>query len=524
MSFGNRSFYNTPSFAPFQSGCSKCYPSTDYSKVGGNKSLISTKPGKNLFKDPNFNVPMKKLVKDNLGISFNTSAGGSKKKSNRSYMKGGESGIINKLMKGLSNNEFGLPQGVGTQLAADSVMGEEMMGSKAASMNGLPKNAKFPYNPEFGVPQGPGTQMAADSAMMGGKKAMKSKKTSKKVAKKPAKKSSKKMKGGESEPMPLKGAMDGLPKDAKFPYNAEFGVPQGPGTQMAADSAMMGGKKAMKSKKSTKKVAKKPVKKSSKKTGKKMKGGQETWGATGMPARYYDPNTPLMNYPSKSGDGAMSAYGKIVASDVGTGNLAPFTVSKSKTANPATMMKTGGNIPPMNTSSVKNIRKGVDSGFESLKTFFSKLQANYNKTIDAAENIKIGKQRLIQGGKKKEMKKKDTKKKDTKKKVMKKKVKKGGDGSDWSLTANSRGPSNAPDNYFGVDGEKWFRQFNKTGQYIPNSQLATAATPKLVSGPKVEKVMGYTTFDSVYAPVKGGAMKKKVAKKSKKTDKKKTKK
>ena len=236
-----------------------------------------------------------------------------------------------------------------------------------------------------------------------------------------------------------------------------------------------------------------------------------------------------MNYPSKSGDGAMSAYGKIVASDVGTGNLAPFTVSKSKTANPATMMKTGGNIPPMNTSSVKNIRKGVDSGFESIKTFFSKLQANYNKTIDAAENIKIGKQRLIQGGKKKEMKKKDTKKKDTKKKdtkkkVMKKKVKKGGDGSDWSLTANSRGPSNAPDNYFGVDGEKWFRQFNKTGQYIPNSQLATAATPKLVSGPKVEKVMGYTTFDSVYAPVKGGAMKKKVAKKSKKTDKKKTKK
>ena len=82
--------FNTPSFAPFQSGCSKCYPSTDYVKqTGGNKSLISTKDGKNFFKTPNFNVSMKALIKNNSGKSYNTSAGGSKKKSNSNYMKGG---------------------------------------------------------------------------------------------------------------------------------------------------------------------------------------------------------------------------------------------------------------------------------------------------------------------------------------------------------------------------------------------------------------------------------------------------
>ena len=44
-----RSSYNAPEFKPFQSGCSLCYPSTDYTNTnlstmqygGSNKSLIS---------------------------------------------------------------------------------------------------------------------------------------------------------------------------------------------------------------------------------------------------------------------------------------------------------------------------------------------------------------------------------------------------------------------------------------------------------------------------------------------------
>jgi hypothetical protein len=85
-------------------------------------------------------------------------------------------------------------------------------------------------------------------------------------------------------------------------------------------------------------------------------------------------------------------------------------------------------------------------------------------------------------------------------------------GSDFISTLNSRGPANYPDS-----GEKMFRVFNKTGEYIPNSQLAYAAAPKLTGGPKVRNVTGFSSFEDSWAPVSGGAkrksMKKKVGKK-----------
>jgi hypothetical protein len=37
----------------------------------------------------------------------------------------------------------------------------------------------------------------------------------------------------------------------------------------------------------------------------------------------------------------------------------------------------------------------------------------------------------------------------------------------------------------------WFRQFNKTGDYIPNSRLAEAATPELARTPANRWVTGY---------------------------------
>lgn len=426
--------YNTPDFKPFQSGCSKCYPSTDYVGLkGGNKSLISKKNGVNLYKEKNYSRSMTELKKTNSGTSYNTSAGGAKKKS--------------------------------------------------------------------------------------------------------------KSKG---------------------------------------------------KKESTKKVTKK------KRTTKKMKGGEESWGATGMPLRYYNPDMKKMNYSSDSGKGIKSAYGPVEPYDVGVGMLAPYTASKSKTANPNTMMKTGGTIPGMNPKPVKSINKLSNKGFKLIDTFFKKLEKNYKASVKATKNIKIGNQRLIQGGKKtitkKKSTKKDTKKKSTKKSTGKKmkggdsmpspltpefgmnpgvgtqmavntdapndllkqmkgapmnnmasrsmsmeesmmsggkkkstkksttkkstpkkksssKKMKGGDGSDWSLTANSRGPSNAPDNYFGVNGEKWFRQFNKTGDYIPNSKLAEAATPGLI-GKKNTKVMGFDPESSKFESVSGGAKKKSTKKKT----------
>jgi hypothetical protein len=61
--------------------------------------------------------------------------------------------------------------------------------------------------------------------------------------------------------------------------------------------------------------------------------------------------------------------------------------------------------------------------------------------------------------------------------IKKRKSVKGGGGSDWISSVNSRGNSAAPDSYWGYPGELWFRQFNKTADYIPNSQLAFAAAP-----------------------------------------------
>ena len=47
------------------------------------------------------------------------------------------------------------------------------------------------------------------------------------------------------------------------------------------------------------------------------------------------------------------------------------------------------------------------------------------------------------------------------------------------------------DTEFKKDGTPKITTFNKTGQYIPNSRLAQAATPQLLAGPNNNVVMGY---------------------------------
>ena len=442
-----RSSYNDPTFTPFQSGCSLCYPSTDYQftnsmKGGSQQKLISNLPGKNLYKTTNYSVPMNKLMKDNYGISFNTSGGA--KKSKKSLEK-----KVSHMMKYV-NKKGG--------------MAAEMM---------------------------PSEEHHSTMMKTGGAKKTRARKT-----------------------------------------------------KSRSRSASRG---------------------------RKLKGGEETWGATGMPSQFFNANAKLMGYPYNSGNGAKTAYGPANPKDVGMGLLAPNTTSKVNTANPATSMKTGGRkktrkqsgkgfpIPSLSSIPIDVVQVNVDKGINDVQSFLKDLKKDYVKSVQKAASVKIGNQRLIQGGAKskttrkkdakktaKKTEKKDTKKvvkksmkkdtkkivkksmnKDTKKKVIKKK--KGGNGSDFISTFNSRGPSNAPDNYWGVNGEKWFRQFNKTANYIPNSQLAKAATPKLLAGPMNEKVVGYNSFESTFSPIRGGkktvAKKKKVVKKdTKKSTKKNTKK
>ena len=430
----SRSSYNDPTFKPFQSGCSLCYPSTDYQftntmKGGSQQKLISNLPGKNLYKATDYSVPMNKLMKNNYGISFNTS-GGAKKGKNSLEKK------VSHMMKHI-NKRGG--------------MGAEIMPSE-------------------------------ENATM----------------------------------------------------------------------IKTGGKKT--------KVDKSKSKSKNNSRGKKLKGGEETMGATGMPSQFFNANAKLMGYPYNSGMGAKTAYGPANPKDVGTGLLAPNTTSNSNTANPATSMKTGGRkkirkqsgkgfpIPSLSQIPIDAMQVKVDKGISDVQSFLKDLKNDYVKSVQKAASIKIGNQRLIQGGTKskiakkeakkpvkkavkkpvkkaeKKVKKKDVKKpvKKTEKKVKKKDVKKpvkkaekkvkktiikkkkGGDGSDFISTLNSRGPSNAPDNYWGVNGEKWFRQFNKSANYIPNSQLAKAATPKLLAGPVNEKVVGYNSFESTFSPIRGG--------------------
>ncbi len=64
-----------------------------------------------------------------------------------------------------------------------------------------------------------------------------------------------------------------------------------------------------------------------------------------------------------------------------------------------------------------------------------------------------------------------SKSKSLKSKSKSKKSMRGGGGSDWLSTVNSRGNVNAPNDHWGVDGAKWFSQFDKSGGYISNSDL-----------------------------------------------------
>ena len=282
------------------------------------------------------------------------------------------------------------------------------------------------------------------------------------------------------------------------------------------------------------------------KLNKKQKGGMETSGATPLPQRYFDPNMTQTDYPMNSGKDYMSAYGKIEPNDIGSGMLAPYTMSNS----PYTSMKTGGSkkknikggdgpIPAISPQPISNVQDKVVGAVNDFSGFMQKLDQDYLNSISQIENIKIGHQRLIQGGKSvkkmsdkmklvkkmsdkmkpvkkmsdkmkpvkkmtdkmKPVKKMSDKMKPVKKMSDKKKKMKGGDGSDFALTLNSRGPSNYPDSMWGVDGETWFRQFNKTGQYIPNSQLANAATPMLAGTNDSNVVSGYNEADISYHQV-----------------------
>ncbi len=487
-------------FVPFRSGCGMCKPSTDYYKqptqMGGSDS--------------------DKFVKDNMGVSYATAFGGKKKskKAKKSVKR-----VVKRTVKKVKKSKR---QSGGMQPLDDK---SAEMGAESTGVVGYEPNTYYPVD-----------------KMDGGKKKVKKVKKSKSVKRSPTKK----------------------------------------------------------------RIVKRTVKRTMKKPKRKMRGGMESSGATVMDSRFYNPDASMADYSELSGNGTMTAYGPIESGDAGVGMLAPYNASTCSTANHSSSMKTGGSkkkksrsvkkvkrgtkkvkkvkrkshkggkkvkkvkkskkvkkvkkstkkpkrrmhrggrsahIPNISDRGVTDTQNTINKKIDDFKGFMEKLENDYLKSVDYMNNVKIGNQRLIQGGRKskksvKKVKKsvKKPKRKVVKRKVVKKSVKKpkrkvvkksvkkpkrrvvkksvkkpkrkstrrvkrmrgGSNGSDFALTLNSRGPANAPDDYWGVDGEKWFRQFNKTGDYIPNSKLPQAATPLLAGNNDSGVVNGYDEMGFSY--------------------------
>ena len=229
------------------------------------------------------------------------------------------------------------------------------------------------------------------------------------------------------------------------------------------------------------------------KGGKKMKGGMESSGATYAHPAFFDPNIKLKFFPSPEGIRDVGTVDLVPNMPGNTlGNVMKTGGSKSKTLVNKNRNKKGGELIPYVNDPSPGIRSTVNSAIDGFVSFMSQLDQSYLNSVKYFSSLKTGG--------KKDTKQRESKKKDTKQRETKKRQK-GGDGSDFALTLNSRGPVNAPDAYWGVDGETWFRQFNKSGDYIPNSQLPQAATPLLAGDNKGDIVVGFDEMGNDYGKI-----------------------
>ncbi len=461
MSKSDELTYNNPQFKPFQSGNSLCYPSKDYDTLkGGNKSLISTQPGKNMYKTQNLKVDTNLLKKTTMGISYATSAGGSKK--SKKMKKGGEvpaeesQSIASVQSGGKSKKSKKMKKGGVTGMPSQFYNGKPIVGTSVNSghINGVESLAtqalaSLTNNDNTGVQTG-GKSKKSKKMKKGGDVNGNETSYTQSLSSITNNDNSSIQSGGKSKKskkMKKGGDVDGN----ETPYTLSLASI----TNNDNSSVQSGGK----SKKS-----------------KKMKKG----GVTGMPSQFYN-GKPIEGASANSGNGVQTSYGIIEPLDAGVGNLAPYNTSKN--ASKLSMAKTGGDklIPRISNRPLKIVDGIVNKGARTIQTFFKEYKRAYNKSLIKIQNTKNGLNRLSQGGSKK------------------KKILKGAGGSDFGSTLNSRGPSNAPDT-----GEKAFRVFNKTGEYIPNSQLAKAAAPILTGGPKVDSVKAFDPTESTFKSLNGG--------------------
>jgi hypothetical protein len=138
---------------------------------------------------------------------------------------------------------------------------------------------------------------------------------------------------------------------------------------------------------------------------------------------------------------------------------------------------------------LKKLKKSEETAKKNLIKAQVKAQIAYQMVQKAQQKYKIQSEKVEKmikkikdqkkSTKKSSIKKSTIKKSTTKKSTTNKKTKKsskkgpmrGGGGSDWLNTVNSRGNVAGPDDHWNVPGDKWSSQFEKSGEYIPMSEL-----------------------------------------------------
>ena len=237
------------SFTPFQSGCSKCYPSTDYYSVktggsDGNYSddgLIPKSNGENLYVEQDFNKSMdSNFIKKNYGIDYKTANGGKKSKKGGSYNIDSEE--IHNVVPGMGGKNLmkgGMESSGATPLPQRFFNPTlELNDSQEISGTGT-MTAYGPIDSED-IGTGMLAPYGSSSPAMktGGKKSIKSSKLIKKKISKSSKlsKDKKKMKGGYS----LANSEDSI--NALFNYDKYFKI----NSEELLKNTLSGGKKSIK--------------------------------------------------------------------------------------------------------------------------------------------------------------------------------------------------------------------------------------------------------------------------------------
>ena len=266
---------------------------------------------------------------------------------------------------------------------------------------------------------------------------------------------------------------------------------------------MFDGKGGAAKKPSTKKAAKKPTKKSPSKKPTRKRGGSDSFdefsklnislpwatqaGGTELASEYYTSAQQGSYAPYNASKDEKCGGGrkkKIVRRGGGEMNDYEGQMSNKKgnmdgsMASADSATKGGGCGCGYNPKATGTKRGGGNDGYYADTVTGDDMVVEHEERLDGQLNGGGAKarKRSSSKGTKKTSKPKGTKKKASKPKTSRKH--KGGDdsagvGSDFATTLASRGPANYPD----AKSADLFRIFNKTSEFIPNSQLKYAAAP-----------------------------------------------